>query len=136
MVRKYNLEIIGYINTFENLTKARVKDCYIDKNKQLVFIVEQGEAGKAIGKAGKNINTLNKILDKKIKVIEFNSNVVKFIENAIYPLKAEISQENNTITITANGPRLKALLIGRDQQNLKALQDLVSKYFDVEIRVR
>lgn len=124
------------MTTFENLTRSKVKDCYINQNKQVVFVVEAGEAGKAIGKNGVNVRRISDKLKKNIKVIEFNPDVVKFIANAICPLKSErIYQEDNVVNITTNGPRLKALLIGRDRRNLKALQELISKYFDVEIKI-
>lgn len=124
------------MTTFENLTRAKVKECYIDNNKQIIFIVEPGQAGKAIGKNGVNIRKISDKLHKKVKVIEFNSEAVRFVANAISPLKSEkIYEEDGVINITTNGPRLKALLIGRDQRNLKELQKLVSKYFDVKVKI-
>lgn len=121
---------------FENLTRSKVKECYIDINKQIVFVVEPGQAGKAIGKNGVNIRKISDKLHKKVKVIEFNPDVVRFVANAIYPLKSEkIYEEDGVINITTNGPRLKALLIGRDQRNIKELQKLVSKYFDVKVKI-
>lgn len=133
---KLDIKTIGYINAFENLTKVGPKDCFFDKNNNLVFIVGTGKAGKAIGKAGANIKRLGNMLKKKIKVIEFNEDPVKFVTNIIHPLKAqEITEEDKIIIIKADSVQDKAKLIGRDRQNLKALQELVSKYFDYEVKI-
>ena len=51
-MRSYNKEEINHINLFEKITKARVKDCFL--NDIIVFIVEEGDLGKAIGKKGFN----------------------------------------------------------------------------------
>ena len=43
-----------YMQLFENLTRAKLKDCINDE--PLIFIVEENEIGKAIGKGGSNIS--------------------------------------------------------------------------------
>lgn len=132
---KLDIETIGYANTFENLTRVGVKDCFLDKNNNLVFIVDFGKAGMAIGKDGSNIKRLSNMLKKRIRVIEFNSDPVKFTANAIQPLKGEIRQEDKIIIIKADSVQDKAKLIGRNRQNLNALQELVNKYFDYEVKI-
>lgn len=131
----YNTEIIGYINVFETLTRTTVKDCFID-NSELVFMVSEGEAGRAIGKHGANIQRLSQMLNKKIKVIEFNKDVLKFINNLIYPANGNVyKSEEKIVSIQAKDTRDRAILIGRDRKNLKNLQNIVSKYFDVIIKI-
>lgn len=73
----FSMETIGYINLFEKATNARVKDCLIEEGK-LIFIVDQGEIGKAVGKNGANVKYLQEKLKKQIKVIEFNNDPVRF----------------------------------------------------------
>ncbi len=136
-MRKYNVELIGYINTLENISKVHVKDCFINKNGQLTFIVEQGEGGKAIGKNGDNIKRLGKILNKSIKIIEYNMDPTKFLNNVIYPIKSEnIYIQDNEICIEVKGTQDKALLIGRDQNNLKETQEIINKYFPYKVIVK
>jgi N utilization substance protein A len=136
-MRKYNLELIGYINTLENVSKVHVKDCFTNRNGQLIFIVEQGEGGKAIGKHGDNIKRLGKILNKSIKIIEYNIDGVKFLNNIIYPIKSEnIYIQDNEICIEVKGTQEKALLIGRNQENLKEIQEIITKYFPYKIIVK
>jgi len=129
-------ELMGYINLFENLTRARVKDCY-QGNEALIFIVHEGEAGKAIGKGGENVKRLNRLLKKRVKVVEFVNDPLKFVSNLIFPIKAEISFEDEKIVvIQGQGARFKQAVLGPERKNLKEIQIIVSNYFDVEIKVK
>lgn len=127
---KIDITLIGYINTFENLTRTNVKDCFYNKNNQLVFIVKEEQGRKAVGKNGMHIRKLERLLHKKIKIIEFNENICEFVKNVIYPLKSpEIKLENDTLIVKTDSTQLKALLLGREKANLKELQEIVGKYF-------
>ena len=129
-------EIIGYINLFESFTRARVKDCYPGIN-ALIFIVYEGEAGKAIGKRGENIKRLTNLLKKRIKVVEFNDNPVKFILNLISPIKTDVHLEGEKIVvIEGRGIKFKQAVLGPERKNLKEMQDIVSHYFNLEIQVK
>ena len=80
MVLIYDKEIIGYINTFENLAKIKIKDCYKSED-VLIFIVDPIYMTRAIGKKGSNAKRLSGLLRKKIKVVEFDNDVTKFVKN-------------------------------------------------------
>ena len=129
-------EVIGYINLFENLTRARVKGCH-PGSESLVFVVYEGDAGKAIGKGGENIKRLTSLLKKRIKVVEFSDDPLKFVANLILPSKADIRLEGEkTIIIEGRGAKFKQAVLGRERKNLKELQSIVSNYFDIEIQVK
>ena len=132
---KIDITLIGYINTFENLTRTQVKDCFINKNNQVVFVVKYGQGSKAVGKKAFNLKKIERLLNKKIKIIEFNENPEEFVKNVIYPLKSpEIKLLNEKdLTIKTDSTHLKALLLGRDKANLKELQDIMNKYFKINI---
>lgn len=128
---KLNNETISLINFFENVTRAKVKDCFFDKEK-IVVIVENGEMSKAIGKHGINIKKLEEKFKKKIKVVEFNKEVSVFIKNYIMPIKAQqINEENNIVQIKVGTTREKGILIGRDRTNIENLKEVVNKYFKI-----
>ena len=133
---KFTIETLGYIKYFENITKTNVKDCFIDKNNNLVFVIKQGQLLKALGKKAFTIKKLGFKFKRRIKIIEHNENPEIFIKNCIYPLKPiEIKQIDNIITIKADSTQQRALLLGRNKQNLKALQNLVNKFFKIEIKI-
>ena len=120
-----------YISLFESLTGASVKDCIV--NDSITFIIHENNMGKAIGKQGSNINRVEATFKKKIKLVEFNADVSQFIQNLIFPYKVkEIKEENGIVTIYGNDTKTKGLLIGRDRHNIKSINDVVKRYFDVE----
>lgn len=120
-----------FISLFESITAARLKD--VIGGERLLFVVEEGEIGKAIGKNGMNVRRLENMLNKRIKIVEFNSDLLQFVRNLIYPLKAiDVKEENKLVTITGPDVKTKGLLIGRSSQNLRAYEDVVKRYFDIE----
>lgn len=133
---KFTLRTLGYIRYFENITKTHVKDCFIDKNNNLVFIINQGQILKVLGKNSSNIKNLSNKFKKRIKIIEYNSNLEIFVKNCIYPLKPiSIRKDGSNIIIKSDSTQQKALLIGKNKQNLKALKNLVNKFFKVDIKI-
>lgn len=131
-MRKLDLRVIGFINSFENITGAKVKDAFFDKNETLVFVVNDGEMGKAIGKNGANVKRVGFVMKKKIKIIEYNENPLTFVKNAIYPIQADsIELENdNTIVINVRSTESKAIILGRSKSNLAELNSTVQRYFE------
>ena len=129
-------EIIGFINVFERLTRAGVKDCF-QEDDTLVFVVRQGQIGKAFGPKGMNIKKLSAMFKKNIKIIGFHSEPTRFVSNLIFPIRAEeIVQDDNVITIRAVNMREKGQIYGRDRTNLRRIQKLVSKYFPgLEVKI-
>lgn len=133
---KLTLDSITHINLFENLTGAKVKDCFQDEGK-LVFLVEEGNIKRALGPNNSNINKISRILKKEIKIISFSTDVCKFVANLIYPNKADgIIFEDKIITINISDTVIKGRIFGRSRENLKKIESIVKNYFDVkEIKV-
>jgi NusA-like KH domain protein len=135
MFNKIDISTIQNINLFEKITRAKVKN-YFENNDILNFIVEDKEIGKAIGKDASNIRRLSELFKKKIRIIEFNSDPVNFFKKLIYPLKPqEINFDNSCIEVSAD-TKTKALLIGRNQKNLKIYNDILNHYFKVSLKIR
>ncbi len=119
---------------FESLTGAKLKDCIFDDG--LTFVVQENEIGKAIGKKGSNIKRIESVFKKKIKLIEFNGDVIKFVSNLIYPAKAkEIIEEEGIITICTHDKKTKGFIMGRDRHKINTINDIVKRYFEVEVKV-
>ena len=130
---KYNLEVINHINIFENITKARVKDCFIDGNNKFVFIVNKEDIGRAIGKNGMNLKRVENVLKKRIKVVSFSDDVKEFVVSYSNPVKIEgVTVNDNIVEIKVNGMRERGLLIGRDKKHLEALKQILKKYYNIE----
>lgn len=134
---KYDLKLMSLMSVFNSISKAKLKDCFVDARDILVFVVDDGELGKAIGKNGSTAKLISKRLNRKIRIVEYNDDVTKFTENAIYPQKArEITEENGVIQITPIDNNTRGLLIGRNATNLRGTESIIKRYFEItEVRV-
>lgn len=137
MGRKFNADTIGYLNLFSSLTNINAKDCFF-KDSKLVFVVKEGDIGKAVGREGSNINKIKKIFKKDIKVIEFSEDITKFVRNLIYPIQAQnIYKEDETVYIEAENNITKGKIYGRNRENLKNIKEIVDKYFKIrDIKIK
>ncbi len=71
--------------------------------------------------------------DEKIKIIEFRPNLVNFLRSLTYPLKLrDISVDGNVIRISVPDRTTKALLIGKNSQNLRTYTRIVQRFFKIE----
>jgi len=136
---KYDVSLMGFMSLFERITGAQIKDCYLDTVLNCItFVVQPGQLGRALGKKAVNVKILKEKMNKNIRVVEFNPNILDFIRNMVAPLKVERVDQNEDGTIMITGPdtQTKGLIIGRNAQNLRNLENNVRRYFDVkEIRV-
>ena len=125
----YNADLLKIMSLFEKITRTRLKDCFIDDNQMLTFVVPSFQIGKAVGKNAVNVKKLENLLKRKIKIVGFNPSPTMFIKNLIYPVKADVEQQDNVIIIKANDTKSRAFLIGRNKTNLKNNLKITKKYF-------
>ncbi len=127
----FDMEKMKIISLFQAITRASVKDCF--ENDELMFIVGEGEIGKAVGKKGVNAKRISSALKRKIKIVEFNHQLPEFIKNLIHPLKVEkVQEEDGTITLTASDIKTRGYLIGRGGNALRKLEEKVKRHFPIK----
>ena len=132
---KFDSESMKLMAFFEANTGARVKDCIQDE--KLIFIIGENEMGRAIGKNGSNIKKMERMLKKKIKLAEFSNDVLQFVRNLAYPVEiSDAKIEDGIITLSGKDTSTRAMLIGRERQNINHIAGIARRYFDVkEIKV-
>ena len=131
---KLDTETIRYINLFESMTGAIVKDCIVDdKKNKILFVIGEGQAGIAIGKNGSNVKKIGKMLNKQIEVLEFSDDPVKFVVNVFRPIKvkeayvSEKSDGQKVIYISLSDDK-----IGMIRSKMKIVKNLMDKYFGIK----
>ncbi|MBN1432942.1 MAG: NusA-like transcription termination signal-binding factor [Methanomicrobiaceae archaeon] len=83
-----NERSLQLMKSFEDITGAGSRDCVIDeKNERLIFVINPGDMGRAIGKSGVSIKKASDELGKKIEVVEFSNDPVQFIKNCFLPAR-------------------------------------------------
>jgi N utilization substance protein A len=127
-----------YIALFESITGASVKDCIVDEEQgRVIFVVNEGQIGVAIGKGGRNIRTLESMTGKKHEIIEYSEEPVQFIKNALKPAfvkEVRITErpDGKTIAVVTVNPRDKGVAIGKNGRNAERLRFLAKRYFDIQ----
>lgn len=129
-MNKLTGETLKIMTLFESVTRSRIKDCFVDKNEIMNFVVQPGEIGKAIGKNAVNVKKLESMLNRKIKIVEFNSELIGFVRNIIYPLRTRnVTEKDGIVTIESEDSKTRGLLIGRNAQNLRNFEVIAKKYY-------
>ena len=129
---KYDINLMKFMSLFESLTRAKLKDCF-DVNETLVFVVDEGEIGKAIGKHAVNVKRIESMIKKKIRIIEFNPVMLEFVKSVVYPLQLkDLREEEGVVMMAAVDSNTRGLLIGRSAQNLRFFESIIKRFFDVK----
>lgn len=135
----YDMALMHHIALFEQLTRAKLRDCFLDTVRNcLTFVVEQGEVGKALGKGASNLRRLEELLKKRVRIVEFADNPLQLIHNFIQPLQVKNIERDaeDRIVITGTDEQTNGRIIGRNAQNLRSLEQNIRRYYPVkEIRV-
>ncbi|MFA6072727.1 MAG: NusA-like transcription termination signal-binding factor [Candidatus Woesearchaeota archaeon] len=126
----YDVELLNLMKLFEDITRARLKDCFHNKEK-LVFVVQEGDLMRALGKDRQNLKKLEEKLNRNIKILEFNPDLLIFIKNLMYPLRIlEMTMDDGVVTIKGPDAKTKGLMIGARAQNLRNYEEITKKYFE------
>jgi len=126
----FDTETIRLITLFENVTKATIKDCFInDSNDTAYFIVDEGKIGLAIGKDGTTVKHVESLIKKNIKVFEFSKDLVRFAKNVIpYINNVNVRNNGKDVIVEVNvDKKNKAVVIGRDGKNLELYRKLLNR---------
>jgi len=135
---KFTSSEMRYIALFESITGASVKDCIVDEEQgRVIFVVNEGQVGVAIGKGGRNIRTLERMTGKKHEIIEYSEEPAQFIKNALKPAmvrEVRITErpDGKTIAVVSVNPKDKGVAIGKNGRNAERLRFLAKRYFQIQ----
>ena len=80
----FSNETVQYISLATKLSGAIIKDCVVEDDR-IIFVVEKGNMGVAIGIKAKNLEKLRTLFKKSVKFVEIDEDKKKFIENLCKP---------------------------------------------------
>lgn len=128
-------DTLRYITLFENMTKTHVRDC-METEEKLVYVVDPGQANRAVGKGGENVIRLKNTTGKNIQVIEYSDDAEQFIKNVFYNYNVQsvvLENRGNIVhaTVTVD-PKVKGRAIGKNGRNLKIARDIVARHHNVQ----
>ena len=127
-------ETFGFLSAFGTLTGVSAIDCFMPSDKEIVYVIEPGKIGIAVGKGGVNIKKVENFVKKQIRLVEYSSDPITFVRNVLYPIKvpnlyiSTKSSGEKVINIKADA-RLKKLLLKDRQKMLKLIASLIERHF-------
>lgn len=132
---KLTMDEIQFISLFENMTKARTKDCVIDEQGRAVFIVMPGELGAAIGKKGANIQRVRDAIGKAVDVVEFSEDGGQFLKNILHPARVlgveKSAKDGNEVMLISVDRQDRSVAIGPGGSKIKKARMLMKRHFGV-----
>jgi N utilization substance protein A len=124
------------ISQFERLTGAGSRDCVMDeRNNRLIFVVNPGEMGLAIGKKGASIKKAMEVMGKKIEVVEYATSPEQFIKNCFLPAQVTSvvfeESDGGQIAYVEVRPEDRGIAIGKEGKNIFKAKKLALRQHDI-----
>ena len=125
------------ISLFQNVTKATARDCLDDeKQNRIIFVVNEGKMGLAIGKGGCNIKSLQNILKRNVELLEYSDDPIKFLKNILNPklineVKLDTKPDGSSQATIIVDQGNKGLVVGREGRNAEKARLFAKRYFDI-----
>ena len=134
-------ENMQYINMASKITHAIILDCMITDDDKLIFIVQQGQIGIALGPKAKNLEKLRNMFKKTIKFVEYSTDKEKFVKNLCKPYKVKNlvleGEEENLVAKVEVETSDKSKIIGKGGKNIEIIRQLAQRHHnfkDVQIK--
>ena len=125
------------ISLFQNVTKATARDCLDDeKQNRIIFVVNEGKMGLAIGKGGSNIKSLQNILKRNVELVEHFDDPIKFLKNILNPklvneIKLDTKSDGSSQATVIVDHNKKGLVVGREGRNAEKARLFAKRYFGI-----
>jgi len=125
------------ISEFESLTGAGSRDCVIDeRNSRIIFVVNPGEMGLAIGKKGASIKKASDAMGKRIEVVEYSDSAEQFVKNCFLPaqvLDVEFEDsERGPVAHVEVREEDRGIAIGKEGKNIFKAKKLSMRQHDIQ----
>jgi transcription termination/antitermination protein NusA len=134
---KLTSDELRLISLFQSITSAIARDCVVDdKMDRVIFIVNKGQMGLAIGKGGATIRQLQNVVGKKVELVEYSDDASEFIRNILNTDMINEIRINDRIDGTRQAivivdPKRKGVVVGREGRNAEKARLLAKRYFQI-----
>ncbi|HJU34856.1 MAG TPA: NusA-like transcription termination signal-binding factor [Nitrososphaera sp.] len=134
---KLTSDELRLMSLFQSITSATARDCIVDdKMDRVIFVVNKGHMGLAIGKGGSTIKQLQNMVAKKIELVEFSDDPAEFIRNMlnadmINDVKISERGDGMKQAVVTVDPRKKGAVVGREGRNAEKARLLAKRYFQI-----
>ena len=134
---KLSSEELKLISLFQKITRATARDVITDeKLDRLIFVVNEGKMGLAIGKGGANIKNLQNIIKKPVELVEYASEPEAFLKKMRNPKLildvkfAERLDGSTPADVTVDAAK-KGVVVGKEGRHAEKARLLGRRYFNI-----
>lgn len=130
-------ECMRLISQFESLTGAGSRDCIVDnRNERIIFVINPGDMGLAIGKSGSSIKKASDVMGKRIEVVEYSADPGQFLRNCFLPAQVtgidfDTDEEDQQIALIEVRDEDRGLAIGKAGKNIFKAKVLAQRQHDI-----
>ncbi len=134
---KLSTDQMRLMSLFQNVTGATARDCVEDeKQNRVIFVVNEGKMGLAIGKGGSHIKNLQNIVKRNVEIVEYSDDPIKFLKNIlnsklISEVKMNKRDDGTLQAIVTVDPKKKGIVVGREGRNAEKARLLAKRYFEI-----
>jgi transcription termination/antitermination protein NusA len=134
---KLTSDELRLISLFSSITSATARDCIVDeKMDRVIFVVNKGQMGLAIGRGGATIKQLQNVIPRRIELVEYSDNVDEFLKNIlnsnmINEIKINKRIDGTKQAIVVVDSKKKGVVVGKDGRNAEKARLLARRYFQI-----
>jgi N utilization substance protein A len=134
---KLTSDELRLISLFQSITSATARDCIVDdKMDRVIFVVNKGQMGLAIGKGGTTIRQLQNVVAKKVELVEYSDDPSEFIRNIlnsemINEVKINERVDGTMQAIVSVDAKKKGVVVGKEGRNAEKARLLAKRYFQI-----
>ena len=134
---KLTTDELRLMSLFQSVTSATARDCILDeKMDRVIFVVNKGQMGLAIGKGGSTIKQLQNVVAKKIELVEFSDDAAEFIRNMlnaemVNDVRISDRSDGSKQAVVTVDQRKKGAVVGREGRNAEKARLLAKRYFQI-----
>ncbi len=135
---KYTEQELGLMAMFRNITGVQPRDCIIDDQfDRVIFVIDKGFMGLAIGRKGQTIAQVEKIIGRPVELVEYSDDPAEFIKKTLgerYVIDVRITTrfDGRKVGIVTIPLRSKGAVLGKGGRNAERTRLLARRYFGID----
>jgi N utilization substance protein A len=125
------------MSLFQSITSVTARDCVVDdRMDRVIFIVNKGQMGLAIGKGGATIRQLQNVVARKVELVEYSDDASDFVRNILNPQmvnEVKITQrtDGSKLAVVLVDAKRKGVVVGKEGRNAEKARLLAKRYFQI-----
>src|ERR1051326_3890940 len=134
---KLTSDELRLMSLFQSITSATARDCIVDdRMDRVIFVVNKGQMGLAIGKGGSTIKQLQNVVGRKVELVEFSDDASEFIRNMlnadmINEIRLSERLDGSKQAVVVVDAKKKGAVVGREGRNAEKARLLAKRYFQI-----